>query len=384
MPRVSVVIPSYNHEKYIAASIQSVLDQTYQDFEIVITDDSSTDNSVEVIKNFNDPRIKLFCFNKNQGAAVSTNNSIQESKGEFIAILNSDDIFVADKLRKQVSFLDNNPQFGAVFAYPQVIDEEGNLYKEEHFYRNIFIQNNRTRFEWLRYFFLNGNCLCHPSILIRKDCYHQVGLYDVRLAQLPDFDFWIRLCMKYDIYILPEKLVKFRIFKNEISASGNRPEVKIRSTLEFTQVLKNYTNTDVLDNFFQVFPESLSTLNIEEKPDELSKEIMLFYIAQLAIKIDNPAAKYFGIDIFYQLLKSNENTVNKIGEHFSFGYIDLIKLAGNQDIFSVVSLTSTQLKELETLKSIVQNSKIWRLWMYWIKLKTSFLTTIKRSLRQSH
>ncbi|MGB8687985.1 MAG: glycosyltransferase, partial [Microcoleus sp.] len=85
MPKVSVVMASYNHEKFVAETIQSVLDQTYQDFEFIITDDGSPDRTVDVIKKFADPRIKLFCFPQNQGACTAMNNCINEAKGEYIA-----------------------------------------------------------------------------------------------------------------------------------------------------------------------------------------------------------------------------------------------------------------------------------------------------------
>jgi glycosyltransferase involved in cell wall biosynthesis len=155
MPKVSVIIPSYNHEKYVREAIQSVLEQTYQDFEIVITDDGSRDRTVSIIKSFTDPRIKLFYFPKNRGAAVAVNHCIAEASGEFIALLNSDDAFVPKKLEKQVEFLDKNPKIGAVFSYAQFIDEDSkDITNTEHHYAKVFLQQNRSRFEWLNYFFL--------------------------------------------------------------------------------------------------------------------------------------------------------------------------------------------------------------------------------------
>jgi len=123
MPKITVAIPSYNHEKYIAHAIRSVLEQTFQDFEIVITDDGSSDETLQVIREFTDPRIRIYCNEKNCGASAAMNNCIQQAKGEYIAILNSDDLFSPDKLEKQVDFLDKNPEIGAVFGYAQIIDD---------------------------------------------------------------------------------------------------------------------------------------------------------------------------------------------------------------------------------------------------------------------
>ena len=170
--KVSVVIPSYNHEKFISEAIQSVLDQTFQDFEIIITDDGSSDKTVEKIKKFNDPRIKLFQLDYNQGFYFAFKKCLEESCGDYIAMLSSDDIFLPDKLEKQVKILDENDKYAAVFGFAQIIDETGNNRDDkEHFYSTVFMQENRTRHQWLKKFFYEGNFLCHPSILIRKEFY---------------------------------------------------------------------------------------------------------------------------------------------------------------------------------------------------------------------
>ena len=138
-PTVSVVIASYNHEKYVAETIESVLNQTFQDFEIIITDDGSSDKTVEMIKQFSDPRINLFVFEKNKGACSALNNSIINSKGKYIACLNSDDSWELNKLEKQVKFLDENPDIGAVFTNAKIIDENGKDFENKnHFYYSIF------------------------------------------------------------------------------------------------------------------------------------------------------------------------------------------------------------------------------------------------------
>src|SRR3989338_1603458 len=114
MPKVSVIIASYNHEDYVGEAIQSVLDQSFQDFEIVIVDDASTDNSVEKIKKFKDKRIKLIVSKENKGQFVSTNQAILTSKGKYVSILNSDDAYLPNKLKVQTEFLDARPTCAAV------------------------------------------------------------------------------------------------------------------------------------------------------------------------------------------------------------------------------------------------------------------------------
>ena len=349
MARVTVIVPSYNHDKFVAEAIQSVLDQTYQDFEIVITDDGSSDQSVSIIKSFTDPRIKLFCFDQNQGACVAGNKCLSEAKGEFIAMLSSDDVFAPDKLEKQVRFLDHNPDIGAVFSYAQIIDEDGNdLADKNHFYQQIFIQPNRTRFEWLNHFFFKGNCLCHPSVLIRKECYDQVGQFDERFAQLPDYDFWIRLCMKYEIHIIPEKLIKFRVRKNEINASGNRVETAVRHYFEETQILKKYLRDEICDDFIKIFPIKLVN-NDSEIP--LRKENVPFLLGMLAFQVQKKSYLYFGLNTIFETM-GNKNIAPHIRDEYSFYFKNLIEITGNADIFNISKLEDLKLKLQQAINLI--------------------------------
>ncbi|MEH2183441.1 glycosyltransferase family 2 protein [Nostoc sp.] len=353
MPKVSVIIPSYNHEKYISETISSVLNQSYQDFEIVITDDYSSDNTIKIVKEFNDPRIRLFCFPKNRGAAVAANNCIKEARGELIAMLSSDDIFTPDKLAKQVSYLEANPDVGAVFSYAHIIDDDGNDFNQEnHFYKQIFIQPNRNRFEWLNHFFFKGNCLCHPSALVRQKCYIEVGQYDERFAQLPDFDFWIRLCMKYNIYVIPEELIKFRIRNNEANASGNRPEARIRHQLECKQILNNYCSPEVHNNFYKIFPEA--RLDVNHNQD--AEESIYLQIALLAIKVSLPAYQSFGIDKLYELLDSRNNTFEKILKKYAFDFANLIAITGQYDVYGFISKENLYL-QLEQAQAELERSQ---------------------------
>lgn len=353
MPKVSVVMASYNHERFVAETIQSVLDQTYQDFEFIITDDGSADQTVDIIKRFDDPRIKLFCFPQNHGACRTINNCINEAKGEYIAVINSDDAWFPNKLEKQVKFLDSHRDIGAVFSYAQIIDEDSNdLAEKNHAYQKIFIQDNKNKFEWLKHFFFLGNCLCHPSILIRKVCYEITGLYDERYAQLPDWDFWIRLCMRYDIHIMPENLTKFRVRANEANASGNRPETMTRFHLETTQVMRNYLNPLVTENFLKIFP--LAT-NVPEAGvsiiiEQIETELIPFFLAKMALKIERTAPKSFGFDLLYQMC-SNPEIAQKLKSKYAFDFNNLTSLASQQDIFGIFHVgemeTRLQVKNAE-------------------------------------
>ncbi|HET6514619.1 MAG TPA: glycosyltransferase [Thermodesulfovibrionales bacterium] len=330
MPKVSVIIPSFNHEKYVAEAIWGVFDQTFQDFEIVITDDGSSDGTVNEILKFSDPRIRFFRFETNQGACIAANNCLKESSGEYIAMLSSDDVFLPEKLQKQVQFLDEHKDIGAVFSYAQIIDEKGDDFSDkEHFYYSIFKQSNRSRHEWMNHFFFRGNCLCHPSALIRRGCYNDVGQYDPRYAQLPDLDFWIRLCQRYEIYIIPENLIRFRVRMNNANTSGYGSDTTARFIWEYTHILENYSSMTSIDEFRKIFPE------VNNVYEEMSSRFIPFYLAQLALQVNTNYHVYhnYALNKLYELL-GDAGMALELKEKFNFTCSDLIKLTGNCDVFN--------------------------------------------------
>jgi len=336
MPRISVVLASYNHECFVQETIHSVLNQDYEDFELIVTDDASSDATVDRIREIRDPRIRLFCFARNRGACVAHNHCIKQAQGEYIAMINSDDVCCPGRLSKQVEFLDNHPEIGAVFGLPLIINESGKEGKDKRhnrtrqtFTAHLQEKENRTRYEWLHFFFYNGNCLCHPSVMIRRECHEDVGLYDERYAQLPDFDFWIRLSLKYDIHILPEYLVKFRVFSDKRNASGSTPEKVIRRYWENRQILRNFLNIRDKETLLRVFPEA------REYGDDYDDALIPFVIAKLALGLPSryPSAKDFGLDTIGSLL-SNRMLAEQLERTFKFTYMDFIKMTGTYDVYS--------------------------------------------------
>ena len=355
MPRVSVVLPTYNHEKYVGECIQSVLDQTYQNFEIIITDDGSTDGTVNVIKEFDDSRIQFYTHAENKGACAAINNCIQKAAGEYIAVLNSDDAWEPTKLEKQVQYLDSHPEIGAVFTKVAFVDEAGNLIGPENykgFYK--FEKENRSRYEWLRFFFSPGNCLCHPSVLIRKKCYDEVGLYDERVANLPDLDMWVRLCLKYDIHILNEKLVRFRIMTDKSSASADKPSTHIRSGFDYIQILNHYLAINDREIFLKIFPEAAKYGIVEE-------EYIPYFLSRLAVDINTRTWHLWGLQTLFNFLGQDGMAIS-LEKKYGFRYRDFYDLTAQHDIFNIVVMQE-KVAQIAKLKTSVQDkeSKIHRL-----------------------
>lgn len=327
-PTVSVVIPSYNHERFIRECIQSVLDQTFQDFEIIITDDASSDGTVQLIKKFKDHRIKLFRHTTNKGASVAANNCISHASGKYIAMLNSDDAWYSNKLDVQVSYLEEHPEIGAVFGRVDWVDEKGQPITNKNFHhKDLFDVSNRTRFEWLKYFFYKGNCLCHPCSLVRRECYQKIGLLNPALANLPDFDLWIRLCLHYEIIVLDRKLIKFRKMTNEENASGDTNTSRVRYRFEHRQILNNYLQIKDPYHFLHVFPEAV-------KYGRITIETIPFVLGKISIENGVDFAVLWGLDLIYDALK-NKKTAEMIERQHNFTHRDFIELSGKCDPFRI-------------------------------------------------
>ncbi|WP_316353881.1 glycosyltransferase family 2 protein [Candidatus Trichorickettsia mobilis] len=331
-PTVSVVIASYNHGLYVAEALQSVLDQTYQNFEIIVTDDGSTDNSVEVIKKFNDPRIKLFEFKENQGACAATNNSINNSKGKYIAIMNSDDVWALDKLEKQINFLEQNKNIDAVFSSVEFLDENMKEFSTENrpYFFEIFKQPNRSSGEWLATFFFQGNCLCHPSILIKKQCYNILGLYDNRFRQLPDFDMWIKFCKNFNLYVLAENLVKFRLLNNHKNASSPTTQNQIRGRNEHHLIMQSFFAGIKLETFKEGFYKHLKNKSCQSEIEyEIEKAFLYLKTAHSII----------GIEKLYNFLEQ-DNYRNILDKLYNFNDKTFQTVSASSNAFGVQDINS--------------------------------------------
>jgi glycosyltransferase involved in cell wall biosynthesis len=236
MPQISVIIPVYNSEKTIQETIESVLNQIYTDFELIIINDGSQDSSLEIVSNIQDSRLKVFSYS-NAGVSASRNRGISQARGEFITFLDSDDLWTPDKLLSQFQALQDHPEAAVAYSWTDYIDESGQfLYPGNQItltgnvYENILVHN----------FVENGsNCL------IRREALSEVGGFDESLFGPEDWDLLIRLASRYHFAAVPLPQVLYRMSANSISSSISRQE---------QGCLK------VIDKAFSEAPESLKHL----------------------------------------------------------------------------------------------------------------------------
>ena len=358
MPKVSIILTSFNHSKFIRESIESVLNQTFKDFELIIWDDASSDLSWYLINQYTDSRIKSYRNEVNKGPVYGVNKAISEiATGEYIAIHHSDDVWELNKLETQVAFLDTHLDIGAVFSDAQAINEDSlPLLESSHYYADIFQQKNKTRHQWLHFFFIKDNALCHPSVLIRKRCYQDCGLYRPMLAQVPDFDMWIRLCLKYEIHVLPEKLVRFRVLNQEANTSGNRSDTRIRRLYECYKVLPNYQKISSIDELILIFPEAKKYYKSEQSN-------VTFALAMIALENRHfPFSILFGLELLSALLSDKEQAL-KIEQVYNFNYLDFINLTAHYDVFSQEQINTIHQNLIDVIQEVrlIENSISWRI-----------------------
>ncbi len=297
-PQVSVVINSYNHASYVHQSIQSILDQSFQDFEIVVTDDGSTDGTPDVIKDFDDPRIHLEVWNQNRGISHAKNATIARARGEFVAILDSDDFALPGQLASQVAFLEGNPQVAAVFGLPRTVDERGMAVPGFFDFTLPLSMSDQSQSGWLNYFFFRGNCLCDPTTMIRRSVLKQLGDYDPRYTNLQDFDMWVRLCAGHEIHVMREELTGYRICDNNANISAPRLDTALRTNFEYAQILKQYRALKA-DGIRRVFARDFAACGIacEGSPD--------FWLAELALRVPTPAHRLFALQTMFEAAQSD-------------------------------------------------------------------------------
>jgi len=208
---VSVVIPIFNREHLILDTINSVLAQTYQNFEIILVDDGSVDNTKQVISSINDSRIK-YIYQNNAGPSAARNNGIRHAKGEYIAFLDSDDLWLPEKLEKQISVLNNNKNIGIISCWSQCITYDGEKLHmrmckakdSKEFCLKILLQPDTV---------VTGS----PTMIVRKECFNKVGYFDEKMKTREDWDMWFRISNKYEFYCINEILTHIKVSHESLS-----------------------------------------------------------------------------------------------------------------------------------------------------------------------
>lgn len=237
IPKISVIMPVYNAEKFIKETIESLLNQTFSDFELIIIDDGSVDNSYEIIRCYLDKRIKYFKNEKNSGIVFSLNRALEIASAEYIARIDADDICFRDRLKLQFDFLEHNKNVGVCSGDICYIDADG--------VEGVTVKMPKSNDE-CKIKFLFGNPVIHPASMFRRALAIRVGGYTSGMEPAEDYDFWLKLQEVSEIQNIDEILLKYRTHSTNYSTI-KRHEYKqkftkllrIKSKLRFSDIIED-------------------------------------------------------------------------------------------------------------------------------------------------
>lgn len=279
-PLVSVVMPAYNVEKYVEEAVRSILDQTFLDFEFIIVDDGSTDRTLEILRSFSDPRIRLLFNEKNEGNYPARNRGCRLARGKYIAVMDADDVAMPERLEVQVKFMEKN--------FDVLLIGSG-----WHFMGNTDRPVNvLTDYEDVKLYLLNNSCFLHPSMMIRTEVMQAVGGYDEQYVYAGDYDLLCRFALRGRVENIPDVLMAYRWHPEQITQK-HRPQQRyfadeVRRNYH-QQFVSLYKTNDIKDvNYYivgypmlgeciclYVYARHKSQINYEEKADELLEHILL-------------------------------------------------------------------------------------------------------------
>lgn len=254
MPKISVIIPAYNSANTILETIASVQQQTFTDFELIVINDGSTDNTLELLETIEDNRLKIFSYT-NGGLPVARNRGIAHSKGEFISFIDADDLWSKDKLELQSEALLRNPKAGVAYSWTMVIDEKG-----ESFFPGHLVSHQGDVSKQL----LSNNFIASGSnVMLRRSVVESIGEFDPTLKSAEDWDYWLRIALRGNQFVV---VPKAQIFYRQSS----------RAMSSKIEVMEKY-NLMVIDRAYRIAPPELQYLKKE------SQAYVYLYMAQLSL-----------------------------------------------------------------------------------------------------
>ncbi|WP_165930007.1 glycosyltransferase family 2 protein [Flavobacterium caseinilyticum] len=285
MPQITVLLPVYNCELYVQTAVQSILNQTYTDFEFLIIDDASTDATVALIKKLEDSRIQLIEKPINSGYTNSLNYGLQMAKGKYIARMDGDDISFPERFSKQIAYLETHPDVVVCGTTYKIIGND----------KLIALPENH---EAIKLGLLWGNCISHPSVMIRKKILDEYSIqYNTSKEPAEDYDMWVRLLSVGKLHNLQEVLLEYRLYGNQVSRKRAEDQKKNDvlakfkmlqylniewDSLEYEFLERNFRKTDLI-NFkdLKIFKQIQNKLAVANSSGFFESKSFSLYLADL-------------------------------------------------------------------------------------------------------
>lgn len=316
MPDISVICPSYNHEKYINFFIESILKQTHKNFELVIVDDCSSDNNIKEIEKYNDKRIKLIKHKYNKGFSAALNTLIDAAESEIIALCASDDILDENYLKEILEMFNNSPENAAVYVSLDCIDENNKPMNIQRIFKKDI-----SEFELLKRSFMDVNQLPSPGMAFRKSVLNKP--LPEGLIQYSDWDLHNKILLSGSKIQITEKcLVKYRC--SNTSASARNPNVLKREFCETDIMMNEFLKINDLQFFKNIF------CGVYEKYGEPTLQALPYFLGRIALESSDAAKRLWGYKTVINFISDKENyaLINRL---FNIDFKTIINLVSSVD-----------------------------------------------------
>lgn len=349
-PLVSVILSCYNYGEYVGQTIDSILNQTYDNIELVVLDNGSTDNTYDILQSYGDKIHKLLHLEKND-LNISGDLIRSNVAGEYVACMTADDYWHPEKIERQMQVLSENPEVYACFTWIHTVDEQGNIVLNSS--HNAFEHKNRTSYEWMKKLVLQGNCFAYPSAVVEKNCFYE--LLKKHLYQMGDKYLWMNILLDHDVHVIEEPLTYVRWHPH--AKVANMSAMNLDSTAR-TINEEVMTTLDIIErmnasSFTGAFGEFMRNAQVTGHEQILCEK--LFFLMRLA---EEKRCFEQAVIVFYykyDIRIDGEGFVlaNALKKYYDYSYLDFQKYCANHGM----GLWQLQLNYVNELKKELELQK---------------------------
>lgn len=272
MPEISVIIPTFNYAHYIKEAIKSVISQTYTDFEIIVIDDGSTDDTKEVLQAYIRTNVIKYIYQKNKGLAAARNTGISSSTGRFITFLDSDDLFTKDKLQLLRTALVSHPDAGMAYGN-HILWVRAKLYKKPKF------SPGTAPSGWILPQLFRNALMSVPSVMVRRECFERIGLFNESLTTTEDWEMWMRIAAEYKVVYVDKIIAYVRVHPDSMSRDfikmgENKMHIQKSIYFKYQTLLLNTFSQDYIDGIFALTYVDLAKHQLIQGSPKISRRYL--------------------------------------------------------------------------------------------------------------
>lgn len=318
--KFSIICVAYNHENYIGHLIDSVLSQTFQDFELLVIDDCSPDKTVEIAKQYNNEKIKVFTKEFNRGINDSINIGLENAQGKYCILMGSDDMLDENFLENINNIFEKNPDKDIVYSALKYIDKDNNVQLVDG-KEKIFSLPKLNRQEYLNKLFLEGNILVSPGMAVRAETFKSIYPLDCSFMNMQDYYVHILLLLKHEFFLSDLPLVLYRYTPTGSSISSRNLNTENREKFETPNLMNAFLSIDDVETLKKIFPNSTQKFEYSE--------LIPYYLGKEAL-MNSPhyEKKLWGYNTIMKFIGNRKN-INLLHEKENFNFAQYLGLIKN-------------------------------------------------------